>query len=98
MDPGVGPRLDGRAIFVQSRAGVPARVERIDPETGVRTLVPELSPPDPAGITVVRPIQLSADGRSCVYSYKRRLSVLCILDGANQEDPYTPIDSTGVAL
>ncbi len=72
---------DGRGIFVQPRATLPARIERVDVASGERTLVRELTPPDPAGVVAIRPVHLAADGEAYVYSYKRLLDELYILDG-----------------
>jgi hypothetical protein len=38
-------------------------------------------PPDPAGVLVINPVYLSADGRSYVYSYRRVLDDLYVVDG-----------------
>ena len=70
-----------RGIYVQSQTALPARVERVDVATGDRELLTELTPPDPAGVLVVGPVHLSADGGAYVYSYKRLLAELYVLDG-----------------
>jgi hypothetical protein len=72
---------DGRGIFVQSRAELPSRIERVDVATGERELLKELTPPDPGGVVAIQPVHLSADGRAHVYSYKRTLDELYVLDG-----------------
>jgi hypothetical protein len=72
---------DGRGILVQGTTTLPSRIERVEVATGERSFLMELSPPDPAGVLVVGPVHLSADGRSYVYSYKRRLHELYVLDG-----------------
>jgi tRNA A-37 threonylcarbamoyl transferase component Bud32/Tol biopolymer transport system component len=72
---------DGRAIFVRSASGVPAKVERVDVTTGERQPWLELVPPDPAGVQGIGPVHLSADGRSYVYSYRRKLDQLYIARG-----------------
>lgn len=46
---------DGRALFVQRRATLPARVERVDVVTGERMPWLELVPPDPAGVLASAP-------------------------------------------
>jgi hypothetical protein len=72
---------DGRALFVRTASGVPAKVERIDVTTGERQPWLELVPPDPAGVQGIGPIHLSADGRSYVYSYRRKLDQLYVVRG-----------------
>ncbi len=72
---------DGKAIFVRSESGVPAKVERVDVTTGERQPWLELVPPDPAGVQGIGPIHLSADGRSYVYSYRRKLDQLYVVKG-----------------
>jgi eukaryotic-like serine/threonine-protein kinase len=72
---------DGRSIFVQHGSGVPARVERVDVATGKRTLWKELTPPDPAGVSAIGPIEISGDARAYVYSYRRKLDQLYVIHG-----------------
>ncbi len=72
---------DGRSLFVQRRTGLPARIDRVDVETGARHLWAELTPPDPAGVQGIGPIHLSADGRTQVYSYRRKLDQLFVVEG-----------------
>ncbi len=61
-------RPTGGRLFVQSRAALPARVERVDVATGERQPWLELTPPDPAGVQSIGPVHLSADGKAYVYS------------------------------
>ncbi len=72
---------DGRSLYVQRRAGLPARVERVDIATGAREPWLELTPPDPAGVHGIGPIHMSADGRTAVYSYRRKLDQLFVVEG-----------------
>ena len=60
---------DGMGLLVARRGEIPARVERIDLETGERSLVLEIIPSDPAGILNIGPIRITADGGAYVYSY-----------------------------
>ena len=69
---------DGRGVYVRSASGVPAKVERIDVTTGERQPWLELVPPDPAGVQGIGPVHMSADGRSYVYSYRRKLDLSLI--------------------
>jgi hypothetical protein len=72
---------DGRGIFVQHGRTLPARIERVDVATGTRRLEMQLSPPDPAGVLEINPVLMSADGRSYVYSYRRALVELYVVEG-----------------
>jgi Tol biopolymer transport system component len=72
---------DGRAVFVTRPAGLPARIERVDVATGQRTPWKELMPIDRAGLVDVGYFQISADGRSYVYSYRRNVSTLYVGTG-----------------
>ena len=72
---------DGQALYVLSRAALPARVERVDVATGTRQPWLELAPPDPAGVQSLGPVHMSADGKAYVYSYRRKLDQLYVVDG-----------------
>jgi hypothetical protein len=72
---------DGRHVFVQAERTVPSPIYRIDLETGEREPWVDLAPPDPAGIFKVDRVQISADGLVQVYSTRRTLSGLIILEG-----------------
>ena len=77
----VGWDRDGQHLFVQHGAGRPAVVERVSIDTGDREPWLELSPPDPAGVTVVGPIRMSLDGQAYAYSYRRVLDELYMVEG-----------------
>ena len=53
----------------------------MDARTGKRSLWRQLAPLDPAGVSSIDPILLSADGRAYVYSYRRLLSGLFVVEG-----------------
>ena len=76
-------RFRAAGIPAEDRGGVGGG-ERLGLE-GERELVTELMPPDPGGVVAIQPVHLSADGRAYVYSYKRVLDQLYILDGLNPE-------------
>jgi WD40 repeat protein len=80
-DVGLQWSTDGMAIFVQHGSAVPARIERVEVASGARTLWKELTPPDPAGVSTIGPVQISADGRAYVYSYRRNLDRLYVVEG-----------------
>jgi hypothetical protein len=56
-------------------------VDVIDVASGARRPWKELRPPDPAGVLAIGPILLSADGQSYIYSYRRLLDELFLVEG-----------------
>jgi serine/threonine protein kinase len=72
---------DGVHVYVQARGTMPAQIFRVDTTTGERDLWLELSPLDPAGVSTVDRIFIAADGSSYVYSIRRQISQLQIIDG-----------------
>ncbi len=72
---------DGRSLFVLT-PGVPARVWRVDVQTGKRTAWRDLLPPDPTGVVRISPVLVSPDGRSYAYTYGRFLSTLYVVTDA----------------
>ena len=87
--PGSPVGLDTDVIgFDSSGAGVhlasgrlPVRIERLDLATGKRTLLHEVGPTDPAGLSSLASFQLTPDGSSYCYSFLRALSRLYIVEG-----------------
>ena len=72
---------DGRSLYVWKNDQLPARVFRIELDTGRRSLWKELMPADPVGVTRIRNIHLTPDGTAYVYTYERLLSDLYVVDG-----------------
>jgi hypothetical protein len=72
---------DGKHLYVQASSAVPSPIVRVDVDTGERTLLKELSPIDPAGVFVVDKVSLSADGAGHVYSNRRVISRLALVEG-----------------
>jgi serine/threonine protein kinase len=72
---------DGRALWVYRTNELPTKVYRLDVTTGKRTLWKELTPPDPAGVLQIAPILMTPDGKSYVYSYRRTLDELFLVEG-----------------
>jgi serine/threonine protein kinase/Tol biopolymer transport system component len=72
---------DGTSLYVYQPGEVPARVFRLDVNTGKRTLWRQLMPSDPAGVETIGPILLSPDAKTCVYGYHRTLSDLYLVEG-----------------
>jgi DNA-binding beta-propeller fold protein YncE len=72
---------DGKSVYVYRRGESPVHVFRIDVATGKRTLWKQIAPPDPAGITGIAPVIVSADGSAYVYGATRILSTLYLVEG-----------------
>jgi eukaryotic-like serine/threonine-protein kinase len=77
----IGWTQDGRSLYVTTAFGVPARVDLVDVETGRRTLWKTIEAPDPAGIHRMWPFFISEDGQSYVYSYRREVGDLFLVEG-----------------
>jgi len=72
---------DGRSLYVCRPQGLPAKIFRVDLVTGERSLWKEIAPSDPAGVFGIEPIRLTRDGKSYVYSYRRLLTDLYLVEG-----------------
>ncbi|MEP6472067.1 MAG: protein kinase, partial [Acidobacteriota bacterium] len=72
---------DGGALWVYRPNEVPTKVYRVDMTTGDRKLWKEIMPPDPAGVLTMGPILMTPDGNSYVYSYRRMLDQLILVEG-----------------
>jgi Tol biopolymer transport system component len=75
----VGWSEDGRAFFVHSGTDVPARIDRVEVATGVRTLLKEIGPADRTGLLGFDPLTVSRDGNQYAYRYWKRLSTLFVV-------------------
>ncbi len=69
---------DGKSFFVFRMGEIPARVQRIDVESGRATLWKELAPPDTAGVAV-RAVVMTPDERSYAYSCQHYQSALYVV-------------------
>jgi len=74
---------DGRALYVVRGTDRYARVDRLDVESGERSLWRDLEPADPAGIRAVSGagVALTPGGEEYAYTYLRDLSTLYLLTG-----------------
>jgi sugar lactone lactonase YvrE len=73
--------VDGRSSYVYQDKKTYAELYRLNLSTGKRQLVTTLAPSDPAGLTDVRPVRITPDGKSYAYSYDRALSELYLVQG-----------------
>jgi eukaryotic-like serine/threonine-protein kinase len=73
---------DGGFLYVRNRGTeLPARLFRIEVASGRRTPWKELAPADAAGVVEIRGICLSDDLQSYVYSFRRMLTDLYLVEG-----------------
>jgi Tol biopolymer transport system component len=77
----LGWSSDGHSLYLAQTQEMPIRVYRFDPAMGRRELLKEVSPADPAGIFAPNNIFLTPDGKGCVYSVRRMLSDLYVVEG-----------------
>ena len=71
---------DGRSVLVSTVGSIPSRVERVDLETGRRTLFKEIAPPDRVGLMGVGVSFITQDERSYAYAFGRRVSTLFVVE------------------
>jgi Tol biopolymer transport system component len=84
MNPGEQPitwSADGHSLYIYQPGELPARVDRLDLQTGKRTLWKNLMPSDPAGVETIGPILMTADAKTCVFGYHRMLADLYLVEG-----------------
>ena len=72
---------DGRSLYIYQPGELPARVYRLDVQTGQRTLWKQLMPSDPAGVENIGPILITPDAKTCVFGYHRMLADLYLVEG-----------------
>jgi hypothetical protein len=70
-----------RAVLVYRTNELPSRIHRVDLDTGQRTTVRELAPPDPTGIYRIGRVHTSADGQAYAYNYYMQLIDLHVVSG-----------------
>jgi serine/threonine protein kinase len=84
LNPGEQPitfSTDGRSLYVYQPGELPARVDRLDVQTGKRTVWKQLMPSDPAGVETIGPILMTPDAKTCVFGYHRMLADLYLVEG-----------------
>jgi Tol biopolymer transport system component len=72
---------DGRSAYVYHDDKTSAPVYRLDLAAGKRELVTTLAPVDPAGVTSVLNVRMTADGKTYAYSFLREMSDLFLVEG-----------------
>ncbi len=84
LNPGEQPitfSTDGKSLYIYQPGELPARVYRLDLQSGQRTLWKELMPYDPAGVENIGPILMTPDAKTCVFGYHRMLADLYLVEG-----------------
>jgi eukaryotic-like serine/threonine-protein kinase len=72
---------DGRWLYAYQGKQLPITVHRVDPRSGSRELIHQITPADSAGILGSSRVFVSADGKSYVYQSERHLSELYLARG-----------------
>ncbi len=72
---------DSRRLFIFDPGEIPARLFTVDIERGERRFVREIEPRDPVGVSGIRQIAITRDGRAYAYSYLQTLSDLFVVEG-----------------
>jgi eukaryotic-like serine/threonine-protein kinase len=72
---------DSHSLYLYQPGELPARVDRLDLQTGKRTLWRELIPSDPAGVETIGPIMITPDAKTCIFGYHRMLADLYLVEG-----------------
>jgi len=72
---------DSKSLYLYQPGDLPARVDRLDLQTGKRTLWRELIPSDPAGVETIGPILITPDAKTCIFGYHRMLADLYLVEG-----------------
>jgi serine/threonine protein kinase/Tol biopolymer transport system component len=72
---------DGRSLYVYQPGELPARVYRVDVQSGQRALWRDLMPTDPSGVENIGPILITPDAQTCVFGYHRNLADLYLVEG-----------------
>jgi serine/threonine protein kinase len=84
LNPGEQPitwNSDGRSLYIYQPGELPASVNRLDIQTGRRTLWKQLLPSDPAGVETIGPILMTPDAQTCIFGYHRMLADLYLVEG-----------------
>jgi serine/threonine protein kinase/dipeptidyl aminopeptidase/acylaminoacyl peptidase len=84
LNPGEQPitfSSDSRSLYVYQPGELPALVNRLDLQSGQRSLWRQLMPSDPAGVETIGPILMTPDAKTCVFGYHRMLADLYLVEG-----------------
>jgi len=73
-----------RPMVAHAAAHQPARIRRVDIESGKGTVVAEVVLSDPGGVDSIGPITITPAGSRFAYSYIRTLSQLLLVCGLDE--------------
>ena len=73
---------DGRAVYAHRWGAVPSAIERVDVQTGLRTVVHRLVPSDTTGVMAVQTASITPDERWYAYEYRVMTSRFFMVQGA----------------
>jgi serine/threonine protein kinase len=72
---------DGKFLYLWKRGDVPARVTRLDLQSGRREVWKDLIPADPSGVERISNVLVTPDAKGYAYCYTRLLSDLFVVEG-----------------
>jgi len=72
---------DGKSLYTWKRGELPARVMRVELETGRREVWKELMPLDPAGVERISNVVVAPEANAYAYAFARVLSDLFVVEG-----------------
>jgi serine/threonine protein kinase len=72
---------DDQSVYIAQFDGAAKRIFRVEVSSGARTLWKTLAPVDRSGVTAAAGLTMSPDARAYAYSYRQRLSTLCVVEG-----------------
>ncbi len=72
---------DNHFLYLYQPGELPARVDKLDLQTGKRSLWKQLMPSDPAGVETIGPILITPDAKTCIFGYHRMLADLYLVEG-----------------
>ena len=84
MEPGDLPiswNQDGRSIYLYRTGEVPAKIYQLDLAAGKKTVVKQIVPVDPTGVSTIGPILITPDGKTYIYGFHRTLADLYLVEG-----------------
>jgi Tol biopolymer transport system component len=72
--------MESGAVLVATPGEMPARIHRIDLETGARTFFREVAPPDGSGVYSMRGFRFSPDGQTYGYTFTVQFDDMYVVD------------------
>jgi eukaryotic-like serine/threonine-protein kinase len=76
----IGWHADGEGLLVFNSEKMPIKINRLNLEDGVKTLIRQIQPTDTAGIIGAPYVFLTPDGKECLYGLRRYMDNLYIVE------------------